>query len=1009
MHPTSSEAYASAGLLSKFGSFVMAIQDDNQALAMTTCKANSQAFLDACPSGTQCKNYECKASGASCSDPHLQTTQSDCTNAGCGWYESGEAPDSVCCSDGELKCERDSNGDEYPGLGLFNSRCCDECVGESPEGWCDMSATTYYVSQETGTIPPTDGLISLCSSVGASCKTCTSVGSFAPRSIPTNEENDFTPEQQCQQFYGVCADTNGDEVNGWQDWGVHSSDPFCSGYCSGNDGNTEANDENSCITNDNVGSCSIDESSKSSCESMGDCTGGTSDGLTDSTSCTNGGGTWTQGVWTQGVWMSLVYTPAVWEDVQGDYSSASSCNAPGVSGKCYSCDIDPVKNPGYNGCVTDNSHSFTEVKDSDGNSVNEQECEDIGEKCYSCSDGTSDSATQCYGGKCSDPSRFSETDCLSVGTCSDVNGSSGKPSCDSIEGATFTSTNTWTTGTVIAAPSFTDEDSCRDNQGFWLDTTWFEASQTWDVGTLIAGIAMTGYDESGTCSLSECTECNENFPAGDFMFSAEPGSLIAEHIIRTWVSDATFIADIEAGMSAASAKAASPDYYDAFNSWLPLANIKVSAVDIAGASTQNIAFIGSGLNLLIKPENAGSITTLPCGTSVTDPDTSVTTQLPDCPNDEQGNAMTPDDLHLMIFKPVNHDTSSFVNNVVTNAITVTSGKFTVHGGDNAGTIDTTTSGAVRLSSIVNSGTVSIANSNDVLIAGIPNSGIISFSDTATTFVDVINGAQGEVTINGGSYTAYGIKNEGQISILAGDVSGEIACNDGGVITIAAGVTGTIKVASGACQGDINGEGAASVVVYENIQGFTATQTLSFAGEGITAEALESAAYPGGPLTNAIAESLSVSSTAVTVLSVTDATGRRLKGGRALANGSINVVYEVSVTDTDLLQVIESRMNAFDNEGQPDPSLASITNAVAGIAGITDASVLTAGAGAVSIPTLAPSSSPSAADTPAPSPSPSISTADTASPTSVFSGGGVRASVEAATLAGLVGVTATLLF
>jgi len=68
-----------------------------------------------------------------------------------------------------------------------------------------------------------------------------------------------------------------------------------------------------------------------------------------------------------------------------------------------------------------------------------------------------------------------------------------------------------------------------------------------------------------------------------------------------------------------------------------LGAIKVSATSQEGATKQNLVMEMSGLALLVKPENLGSITTAACGTE-TNP----------CPD-----GLTADDLHMFVIDPVN--------------------------------------------------------------------------------------------------------------------------------------------------------------------------------------------------------------------------------------------------------------------------------------------------------------------------------------------------------------------
>ena len=222
---------------------------------------------------------------------------------------------------------------------------------------------------------------------------------------------------------------------------------------------------------------------------------------------------------------------------------------------------------------------------------------------------------------------------------------------------------------------------------------------------------MSGWEYDGTCTgdtnSGQCRSCSEDFPSGDFTINASPQNLIEEHVIKgAYVKDAQFINDTISGVNATVALAEHPNYYAKLKKWISaLSAVKVSASDIAGASKQKIIFGHSGLTILFRPENAGSIETVSCGVGSNYA----------CPA-----GLTPDDLHSLVIEPLNYDRGD-------NQILFANGKVTVAGGTNHGKIRFTTSGAVRISDINNTatGTVEFLNSQDVFIAGLPNYGTIT--------------------------------------------------------------------------------------------------------------------------------------------------------------------------------------------------------------------------------------------------------------------------------------------
>ena len=419
-------------------------------------------------------------------------------------------------------------------------------------------------------------------------------------------------------------------------------------------------------------------------------------------------------------------------------------------------------------------------------------------------------------------------------------------------------------------------------------------------------------------------------------------------MMNGYVKDIQFISDATGATgdgTAATALAANPDYYDKLQPWLTaMGNVRVSHSSLVGATKQKIILGHSGATLLFRPENSGGISTVACGTGSN----------PACPV-----GLTPSDLHSIVIEPINYDVGD-------NEIHFSVGDVTVTGGQNFGKIEITTSGKVRISEIENSGEVDFANSEDVFIAGLPNSGKITFTNTKTTFVDILNEATGDVTIDGGEYSAYGVVNKGTITVKAGsDISGHIKCNEGGTIIVEEGVTGSATVSSGSCQGTVSGDGA-SLFVYEDAPEYTNCQELKFTGENVTASTLNTEASKLS-VRKKLASLFSVTVASVEIISITDVPGRRLRE-RSLGAKHVSTVkidYSVIVSDETTKTTIQEKMGEMAGEDEHSTALSNIAETIAVQVGIKPLSITTAAEpGSAGPVTSAPISAP---NTPSPIP------------------------------------------
>lgn len=284
------------------------------------CTEGSQNFSTQCTNVAEstCKLWQCSDS--------QYTTQATCegTDPPNTWSDHGDAPNGVCCSDGDKECKYDAAGNE-----IFTGVCCDMCLNTSHPLYsrkcvvanrpgvaicgttqghcysCTAGSSTFYADDESSCL--NFGSCTVGSSFDrSSCES--SGGVFTPATW--NLVSSATTEAQCKVDW-VCKQCTG-----------------CGNSCPG--------DERSCL---NTGSCSAGScTTQSCCQNEGTCdrtttcaTGTTGDGTpTMSESCCTGSGTCTdgsstdqgtcegaQGTWTAGVWTVNTFTQATAEIVQG--------------------------------------------------------------------------------------------------------------------------------------------------------------------------------------------------------------------------------------------------------------------------------------------------------------------------------------------------------------------------------------------------------------------------------------------------------------------------------------------------------------------------------------------------------------------------------------------------------------------------------------------------------------------------------------------------------------------
>ncbi|CAE8646891.1 unnamed protein product [Polarella glacialis] len=177
-----------------------------------------------------CKNY-------ACSDPQY-TNQSACEADSKMWNQNGDAPDSVCCSSGELKCEG----------------CCDPCLNTTDPNYASMCV------RET-----MEGA-SICGTIGGTCNYCLgspgrdSEYSCTSRGTCSNATTDS--EAECSTIGGTWTKAQWLENTTAAGAEACEAQNYC-GYCTG----CQTCEEDSCGT---AGSCNITTHyDRGSCESQG--------------------------------------------------------------------------------------------------------------------------------------------------------------------------------------------------------------------------------------------------------------------------------------------------------------------------------------------------------------------------------------------------------------------------------------------------------------------------------------------------------------------------------------------------------------------------------------------------------------------------------------------------------------------------------------------------------------------------------------------------------------------
>lgn len=242
----------------------------------------------------------------------------------------GEKDNDVCCSDGNLECGNDDDGEEYSPAGMFNWKCCDECIGDSPSDYCDYSASYYADMTAAGVVDKRDGPIALCSSVGAACFKCENMqqGMEPPSG---SEEDGKTPQQQCQQEKGMCKyddDSTPLYINSYP------LSEFCEGSCTNS--NNEVNVHTSQFDCESQGSCNGSASAggfhdQLSCENQYWCEGidGNDTNENSSEDCS---GTWKTNTWVASVWRAASFVGGTWTPIPDqDYAT---CESQGVGFEC---------------------------------------------------------------------------------------------------------------------------------------------------------------------------------------------------------------------------------------------------------------------------------------------------------------------------------------------------------------------------------------------------------------------------------------------------------------------------------------------------------------------------------------------------------------------------------------------------------------------------------------------------------------------------------------------------
>jgi hypothetical protein len=100
------------------------------------------------------------------------TNRSALFQSSCSGFNSDEdcrdKKNNVCCNDGKLECKRDTNGEEYTGVGLEGLQCCDECL----TGPCDQKPSEDIRAMEASKREGRDGFVTVYASIGGGCGKC---------------------------------------------------------------------------------------------------------------------------------------------------------------------------------------------------------------------------------------------------------------------------------------------------------------------------------------------------------------------------------------------------------------------------------------------------------------------------------------------------------------------------------------------------------------------------------------------------------------------------------------------------------------------------------------------------------------------------------------------------------------------------------------------------------------------------------------------------------------------
>merc|ERR1711971_765974 len=124
----------------------------------------------------------------------------------------------------------------------------------------------------------------------------------------------------------------------------------------------------------------------------------------------------------------------------------------------------------------------------------------------------------------------------------------------------------------------------------------------------------------------------------------------------------------------------------------------------------------------------------------------------------QGGSMIvdgdPEKTHAFIYAP---------DNTEGEAIKVKSGSATIVGGISAGPIESTTTGSLKVAELqhLEGGTVQVSGSHSIFLSNVKNSGTVTVKESTATLIDIENKPKGKVTVESGTYHAFGIVNNGE--------------------------------------------------------------------------------------------------------------------------------------------------------------------------------------------------------------------------------------------------------